>query len=286
MKCSSCGAEIGDSKFCSYCGAQISSEMLREKEILNKEGCPKCGSTNISFNRENQGEIRGKNSKRIVHHTVGFCKDCGYTWRTDVGQTKKRKTWLWVLGWIFIFPLPVTLILLKKKEMKPILKYGIIALAWVLYLVIGFASNAANDTPAVIDQTQQTEQTQQTKTATGKYVLVGEELGEYGKKIVLNENTDMPVDKFLYKLPAGEYKVSTTKDKVASFFIVKDEIGREEGNSEYPDVLQYVGEGYRITAGDDDFNGTVKKSVTVTLHEDESFQLVGTDEFIFEKQEQ
>ena len=146
MKCSSCGAEIGNSRFCSYCGTQINSEELREKELLNKEGCPKCGSTNVTFNRENQGEIRGKNSKRIVHYTVGVCKDCGYTWRTDDGQTaKKRKTWLWVLGWIFIFPLPLTLILLKKKEMKPIMKYGIIAIAWVLYLIIGLSGNSSDN---------------------------------------------------------------------------------------------------------------------------------------------
>ena len=145
MKCSSCGAEIGNSRFCSYCGTQINAEMLREKELLNKEGCPKCGSTNVTFNRENQGEIHGKNSKQIVHYTVGVCKDCGYTWRTDGGQTnKKRKTWLWVLGWIFIFPLPLTLILLKKKEMKPVLKYGIIAIAWILYLIVAFSGKSSD----------------------------------------------------------------------------------------------------------------------------------------------
>ena len=33
--------------------------------------------------RENQGEIRGKDVKSIVHTTVGLCKDCGYTWTDD-----------------------------------------------------------------------------------------------------------------------------------------------------------------------------------------------------------
>ena len=158
MKCPSCGAEIGNNRICPYCDTQINSEMLREKEILNKQGCPKCGSTNVTFNRENQGEIRGKNSKRVVHYTVGLCKDCGFTWRTDGGQTTgKRKTWLWVLGWIFIFPLPLTLILIKKKEMKPALKYGIIAAAWIFYLLIGLSGNASDS--AAQNQTEKTTQT-------------------------------------------------------------------------------------------------------------------------------
>ena len=48
MKCPSCGAEIGTSNFCEYCGSQITAEMQKELEQLNKSGCPKCGSTNIA----------------------------------------------------------------------------------------------------------------------------------------------------------------------------------------------------------------------------------------------
>ena len=51
-------------------------------------------------------------------------------------EPKKRKTWLWVLGWIFIFPLPLTILLRRKKSMNAVLKYGIIAAAWVLYFLI------------------------------------------------------------------------------------------------------------------------------------------------------
>ena len=47
-------------------------------------------------------------------------------------KPKKKKTWLWVLGWICIFPLPLTILLLRKKDMKPALKYGIIAVAWII----------------------------------------------------------------------------------------------------------------------------------------------------------
>lgn len=151
MKCPSCGAEVGNSKFCEFCGTQISSDMLREQERLNKQGCPKCGSTNIQFKRENQGEVRGKKSKQVIHRTVGFCKDCGHTWFSDDGaQTKKRKTWLWVLGWIFIFPVPLTILMVRNKSMKPVLKYGIIAVGWIVYLLIALSGTGSDksETPA------------------------------------------------------------------------------------------------------------------------------------------
>ena len=144
MKCPSCGAEIGTSKFCEYCGSQITVGMQKEREQLNKEGCPRCGSTNIQIKRENQGEVCGKKGKTVLHQTVAICNDCGNTWYPN-GIQKPRKTWLWVLGWIFIFPLPLTLILLKKKDMKPALKYGIIAAAWIVYLIIAFSGRTSNN---------------------------------------------------------------------------------------------------------------------------------------------
>ena len=143
MKCSNCGAEITGGKFCEFCGTQITTQMLKEQEQLNKATCQKCGSTNVSFYRENQGEVKGKRRKKVVHQTVGVCRDCGYTWTVNEKE-KKRKTWLWVLGWLFFFPLPLTIILLKKKEMKPGIKYGIIAAAWVVFIILVFFGGGTN----------------------------------------------------------------------------------------------------------------------------------------------
>lgn len=143
MKCKNCGAEIGNSKFCEYCGSQITVEMQKEQEQLNKSGCPKCGSSNIRFEREKQGETKGNKGTQIIHVTTGICNDCGYTWQTQ-DSLPKRKTWLWVLGWIFIFPLPLTIILIRKKDMNKIIKYGLIALAWIVYLVIAICAGAGN----------------------------------------------------------------------------------------------------------------------------------------------
>lgn len=273
MKCPTCGAEIGNNKYCEACGMRVAETSQNEQE--RKRSCPECGSSNIQFRRENQGEVRGKSSKQIIHRTVGFCKDCGATWYPNTSANevpKKRKTWLWVLGWLLIFPLSLTILMLRKKEMNAILKYGIIAAAWLIYLLIGLGANSSNDMEKA-DAGQ-----------TNVYEIKGEELGEYGKKVILNENTDLPDTNYLYKLPAGTYEVTTDTDKMASFYIVKDEINQNSDNPDYPEELNYVSsEGYLLTAGDDDFNGHAKKSVTVELAEDESFQIVGTDTLFFEK---
>lgn len=139
MKCPNCNAETHGTH-CEYCGSEL------PKEPVQKAGCPKCGSTNTTFRRENQGEIRGNNAKQVIHRTVGLCKDCGNTWYADVTDTpkKKRKTWLWVLGWIFLFPVPLTILMLRKKDMKPAVKYGIIAAAWIVYIIIGATGNSDN----------------------------------------------------------------------------------------------------------------------------------------------
>ncbi len=75
MKCQNCGAEIGDKTVCEFCGSQITAEMQKDQEMFNRSRCPKCDSTNVKFSRENQGEVRGKNSKKVIHTTVGVCKD-------------------------------------------------------------------------------------------------------------------------------------------------------------------------------------------------------------------
>ena len=145
MKCPNCGAEwVGERKTCEFCGTQITYDMQRKQEQLNKKGCPQCGSSNITFTRENQGEIRGRKSRKVVHTTIGYCKDCGYTWMPETEKPKKRRTFLWLLGWLFIFPLPLTILMLRKKNLKPAIKYGVITAAWVIYLVLILVSRSNN----------------------------------------------------------------------------------------------------------------------------------------------
>ena len=119
-----------------------------------------------------------------------------------------------------------------------------------------------------------------------KYRIVSDVLGYYGKDVVLNANTDSPTTKRLFKIPSGTYEVSTETNKFATFFIVKDKVILEK-EDKYPESLDYVSNQYILTNGSNDLNGTAKKSVIITLNDDESIntQLNGSYYvLIFKKQ--
>ena len=228
MRCPNCGAEIGNSDKCEYCGSFISADMKKEQEILNKKGCPKCGSTNVKYSRENHGEVKGKSSKTIVHKTVGICNDCGYTWYPNVDEPKKRKTWLWVLGWVFIFPVPLTILMLRKKDMKPALKYGIIAAAWIVYLLIGLGGNSSNnkpstaDTSVVAEQTDAKEQTENTEESELK------EQSEAVKKTPAESKTETPAEETSDQQQEGTDNESAGNEEAENEVIQEEAPAEEE----------------------------------------------------------
>ncbi|MBQ9907844.1 MAG: hypothetical protein IJM46_13845 [Oscillospiraceae bacterium] len=49
---------------------------------------------------------------------------------------KKKHMLLWVLGWIFCFPIPLTILMLRNKTLNNKVRYGIIAAGWIVYLLI------------------------------------------------------------------------------------------------------------------------------------------------------
>lgn len=158
MKCKNCGAEIGNSKVCEFCGTQITYDMRKEQEQINKQGCPKCGSSNIQFRRENQGEIYEKGARRIVNRTVGFCSDCGHTWYPsgDNDAPKKNNMIWWVLGWIFFFPAPVMVLIWRKKNTWDIkIKIAVTVVFWIFIFALG--SINSSDTPSNVEETTKAE---------------------------------------------------------------------------------------------------------------------------------
>ena len=141
MKCPFCGAEVGSETKCPYCDSVMPVEMKKEIDEINKQRCAKCGSSNIVFQRENQGMVRGKNSYRNLNTTIGVCRDCGYTWYPSDGSKKKSNNLVWwILGWIFIFPIPLTILMVRKKDMKLPIRIAIIAIGWIVYYIIFVAS--------------------------------------------------------------------------------------------------------------------------------------------------
>ena len=187
--------------------------------------CSNCGSPNISFKRENVGEVRGKRAKQVVHRTVGFCKDCGYTWVASVDDVpRQRKTWLWVLGWLIIFPLPLTILLLRKQNMKPAVKYAIIGVAWVFYLIIAFGGSSKKGEDATVPETN---------TITVEIQVTPKVNSEDGS-VLFGINTNLPVDtQFLVTVSdGGDY---TAQDKTV---ILKDGNGYTSEFSNHGEALK------------------------------------------------
>lgn len=186
MRCPYCGAET-QNKICEFCGSEIPQENANINITNNYYGnmtqqssktetfvgkCPNCGITKINFKREIIGTAtqstshkntigsgrKGQAISQAAYRTVGLCQNCGYTWNPNVNSTNVEKkgspTWLWVLGWICIFPLPLSILLLKKKDMKPALKYGIIVVAWIIYLFIGLFGDSKNTNNTTSKQTE------------------------------------------------------------------------------------------------------------------------------------
>lgn len=164
----------------------------------------------------------------------------------------------------------------KNEEKKPIYKKWWF---WVIIVLMFFGALGSDTNPTnMIDNTITNEVVEQKEV----YTIESEEIGQYGKKIILNEKTDLPTTKYLYKLPSGTYKITTTTNETIGICIVKDEIMIEESN--YPESLNYVGE-QAIISGNSNRIGkaNITDSVELTINEDESFSLIGKGSVIFEK---
>ena len=61
------------------------------------EKCKKCGSNRIEFRREDLGFKKTSHGSRREHQSVGFCKNCGYTWVTKSGSQSPY-------GLLFVIP--------------------------------------------------------------------------------------------------------------------------------------------------------------------------------------
>ena len=182
--CKFCGAENQDSAtVCSSCGGNEFKHKCGNCGTVFEEGnfCPKCGVK--------AGAKAKKCPNCGAEYFSAACLDCGYTNKagnttvvyanTATQPVKKRKTWLWVLGWIFIFPVPLTILMIRNQKMNKWVKIGIIAVAWILYLIIALAGGA--------------DDTDTTKQAPGESNISVEASTTNIKKLAFINNNDVTV---------------------------------------------------------------------------------------------
>jgi hypothetical protein len=113
---------------CDYCGTTVLiDDEIKRIEYTNAE--------EAGYNFE-KGRLRAQ-AEQIQHPAMQHIQ---YEYVTP--QKKKRHTFWWVMGWIFIFPIPATILILRNKKMHWILKTVLILLVWGIYLAIGFSGSA------------------------------------------------------------------------------------------------------------------------------------------------
>ena len=127
--CTKCGANLhidADRKtaFCEYCGAQLLiDDEVQHLQIDNAE------SAGYAFEK---GRQRAQNEAQAQRTYIA---------QPQPAPKKNKKVVWWVLGWIFIFPIPLTILIARNQKLKTCVKIGIIAVAWIVYLLIGIVGN-------------------------------------------------------------------------------------------------------------------------------------------------
>ena len=131
MDCPRCGAPIqipnhAKSVVCEYCNSTIAVES-------------DSGQVDLS-NAEEAGYNFEKGRQRAQAEQQPIVQQVQYEYVPV--QKKKRHTFWWVMGWIFIFPIPATILIVRSKKMHWIVKALLILLVWGLYLAIGMSGSA------------------------------------------------------------------------------------------------------------------------------------------------
>lgn len=187
-KCNNCGTIYAEGEYCPKCGVKAGQK---------PRVCPNCGREYYSNACPTCGYVKGSKETAKVGTRQSAGRSVGQSTRTTTRPTKKRKTWLWVLGWIFIFPLPLTILLMRNQKMNKVVKIAIIAIAWIFYLLFVFAGNGSNEAkPANTTATNQSTQSSDSVPTTQN--TISEESGQ--------DNTDAEKLKQFFRALSSETK--------------------------------------------------------------------------------
>ena len=119
--CPYCGAPvIMDNKgrgLCEYCGRWVIYDDTTHRYVL--EDAYKAGYEFEKGRQKAQAEARAQAAS---------------TQETYTAPRGRRPWFLWVLGFICIFPLPVTILISRAKSLPKAAKIIIITVAWALYI--------------------------------------------------------------------------------------------------------------------------------------------------------
>lgn len=133
--CAHCGAQLTIDKennraFCKYCGSEFIIE--QQNQSIDDDNAERIG---YQFEK---GRQRAQNENMYQHNENMYQNNANVN--LPPPPPRKRHIFWWVMGWIFIFPIPATILVARNKNIKPQIKALIIIAVWVVYFLIGVLS--------------------------------------------------------------------------------------------------------------------------------------------------
>lgn len=137
---------------CPHCGGT-----LEAPEGTKQTKCPFCETSiliddeiqHVRFDNSEQagydfekGRIRAQQDRAVqqAEYNQAYIRA-----QQEAERKKENRKW-WIIGWIFFFPIPLTVLIAKSKKLKPAVKIAVIAALWVAIFILGMISNKNNQT--------------------------------------------------------------------------------------------------------------------------------------------
>ena len=107
------------SVICPQCGTQQEVDPTQDAAICRYCGRPFAVQTAVSAQQS------------------GAYASPGPAYTPEPSRPRKRHTFWWIVGWIFCFPIPLTILVARSRKLSGLIKVVIIAAAWIVYLLLG-----------------------------------------------------------------------------------------------------------------------------------------------------
>jgi hypothetical protein len=131
---------------CPHCGAPLQVDPNAQKAI-----CEYCGMTTLIENNkmptmtidsEQEGYLFEKGRLRAQSEQAQMPTVRQIQYEVVPVQRKKRHTFWWAMGWIFIFPIPATILIVRSK-LHWVWKTLLTLSVWVMYFIIATSGSAS-----------------------------------------------------------------------------------------------------------------------------------------------
>lgn len=139
MTCPNCGAQLQidadrTQVYCQHCGTKLLVQ--DDVQRFQYEDAENAGYLFEKGRQRAIEEAERRRRQEADYQQQRFTQTPTQPQNQEKQQPRKGRFWLWLLGWLIIFPVPVTILMTRRRDIKPTIKYGVIAVAWILYLVI------------------------------------------------------------------------------------------------------------------------------------------------------